>query len=45
MSETLHDSTKSTHCRDVGALSLEQPRRQGMQRNYEMYSNRTWPFC
>ena len=33
MSETLHDSTKSTHCCDVGALSLEPPRRQGMQRH------------
>ena len=44
MSETRHDNTKSTHCRDVGALSLEPSYRQGMQRNYEMYSNRTWPF-
>ena len=34
MFETRHDSTKSTHCRDVGALSLEPPRRQGMQRNF-----------
>ena len=23
MAETRHDNTKSTHCRDVGALSLE----------------------
>ena len=38
MPETRHDSTKSTHCRDVGALSLEPPRRQGMQRNYETYN-------
>ena len=45
MSETRHDNTKSTHCRDVGALSLEPPHRQGMQRSYETYSNRTWPFC
>ena len=37
--------TKSTHCRDVGALSLEPTHRQGMQRNYETYSSRTWPFC
>ena len=44
MSETRHDSMKSTHCRDVGALSLEPSYRQGMQRNYETYSNRTWPF-
>ena len=41
MSETPHDNTKSTHCRDVSALS----HRQGMQRSYETYSNRTWPFC
>ena len=44
MSETRHDYTKSTHCCDVGALSLEPSYRQGMQRNYETYSNRTWPF-
>ena len=43
MSETPHDNMKSTHCRDVGALS----HRQGMQllyQWYETYSNRTWPF-
>ena len=45
MSQTHHDNTKSTHYRDVGALSLEPSYRQGMQRNYETYSNRTWPFC
>ena len=45
MSETRHDNTKSTHCRDVGALFLGPPHRQGMQRSYETYSNRTWPFC
>ena len=45
MSETHHDNTKSTHCRDVGALFLGPPHRQGMQRSYETYSNRTWPFC
>ena len=45
MSETRHDSTKSTQCRDVGALYLEPSYRQGMQRNYETYCNRTWPFC
>ena len=44
MSETRHDNTKSTHCHDVGALSLEPSYRQGMQRNYETYCNRTWPF-
>ena len=49
MAETRHDNTKSTHCRDVGALSLEpglEPtHRQGMQRSYDTYSSRTWPFC
>ena len=45
MSEMRHDNTKSTHCRDVGALFLGPPHRQGMQRSYETYSNRTWPFC
>ena len=45
MSETRHDNTKSTHCCDVGALSLKPSYRQGMQSNYETYSNRTWPFC
>ena len=45
MSETRYDDTKSTHCRDVGALSLEPSYRQGMQRNYKTYSNRTWSFC
>ena len=40
-----HDNTNSTHCRDVGALSLEPTHRQGMQRSYETYSSRTWPFC
>ena len=45
MSETHHDNKKSTHCRYVGALSLEPSYRQGMQRNYETYSNRTRPFC
>ena len=45
MSETHYDNTKSTHGRDVGALCLEPSYRQGMQRNYETYSNRTWPFC
>ena len=44
MSETRHDNTKSTHCHDVGALSLEPSYRQGMQRNYETYCNRTRPF-
>ena len=44
MAETHHDNTKSTHCRDVGALSPEPTHRQGMQRSYETYSNRTWPF-
>ena len=34
-----------THCRDVGALSLEPTHQQGMQRSYETYSSRTWPFC
>ena len=45
MEETRHDTTKSTHCRDVGALFLKPSHRQGMQRSYETYSNRTWPFC
>ena len=36
---------KSTHCRDVGTLSLEPTHRQGIQCGYEAYSNRTWPFC
>ena len=45
MAETHHDTTKSTHCRHVGALFLEPSYRQGMQRSYETYSNRTWPFC
>ena len=45
MAETHHDNTKSTHCRDVGALSLEPIHRQGMQRSYETYSSPTWPFC
>ena len=45
MAETRHDTTKSTHCRDVDALSLEPTHRQGMQRSYESYSSRTWPFC
>ena len=47
MAETRHsyDTTKSTHCRDVGALFLETSHRQGMQPSYEMYSNRIWPFC
>ena len=45
MSENRHDNTKSTHCHDVGVLSLEPSYRQGMQRNYETYCNRTWPFC
>ena len=40
-----HDNTMSTHCCDVGALSLEPSYRQGMQHNYKTYSNRTWPFC
>ena len=26
-------------------VSLEPTHRQGMQRSYETYSNRTWPFC
>ena len=43
--QTLHDNTKSTHCRNVGALSLEPTHGQGMQRGYETYSRRTWPFC
>ena len=38
-------NTKSTPCCDVGALFLEPTYWQGMQRSYEMYSNRTWPFC
>ena len=37
--------TRSQLTRDVGALSLESSYRQGMQRNYETYSNRIWPFC
>ena len=45
MAETRHDNTKSTHCRDVGPLSLKPTHRQGMQRSYETYSSRTWPFC
>ena len=45
MAETHHDNTKSTHCRDAGALSLEPTHQQGMQRSYETYSSRTWPFC
>ena len=45
MAEMRHDNTNSTHCRGVGALSLEPTHRQGMQRSYETYSNRTWPFC
>ena len=45
MAETRHDNTKSTHCHDVGALSLEPTHRQEMQRSYETYSSRTWPFC
>ena len=35
MAGTRHDNTNSTHCRDVGALSLEPTHRQGMQRSYE----------
>ena len=45
MVETRHDTTKSIHCCDVGALFLKPSHRQGMQRSYETYSNRTWPFC
>ena len=46
MAETRHDNMKSTtHCRNVGALSLEPTHRQGMKRSYETYSSRTWPFC
>ena len=45
MAETRHDTTKSTHCHDVSALFLKPSHRQGMQRSYETYSNRTWPFC
>ena len=45
MAETRHDTTKSTHCCDVGTLFLEPIHRQGLQCSYEMYSNRTWPFC
>ena len=45
MAETCHDTTKSTQCPDVGALFLEPSHRQGMQRSYKTYSNRTWPFC
>ena len=45
MAETHHDNTKSTHCRDAGALSLELSHRQGMQCNYEKFSIRTWPCC
>ena len=45
MSETHHDNTKSTHCHDVGALSLEPSYCERMQRNYETYCNLTWPFC
>ena len=45
MAETHHDNTKSTHCRDMGTLSLEPTHRQGMQRSYETYSSRTWSFC
>ena len=45
MAEMRHDNTMSTHCRDVGALSLEPSHRQWMQRSYETYSNRAWPFC
>ena len=41
MAETLHDNTKSTHCRDVGALSMEPSHRQGMHRSYETYSSHT----
>ena len=37
--------TRSTHCREVGALSLEPYHRQGMQRSCKPYSNHTWPFC
>ena len=45
MAETRRDNTKSTHYRDVGALSLEPTHRQGLQRSYERYSSPTWPFC
>ena len=45
MVEMRSDTTKSTHCRDVGALLLKPSHRQGMRRSYEAYSNRTWPFC
>ena len=39
MAGTRHDNMNSTHCRDVGALSLEPTHRQGMQRSYETYSD------
>ena len=45
MAGTRHDNANSTHCRNVGALSLEPTHQQGMQRSYETYSSRTWPFC
>ena len=45
MAETCHDNVKSTHCCDVGALSLDSSQRQGMQRSYKTHSNLTWPFC
>ena len=45
MAGTRHDNTNSTHCRDLGALSLKPTHRQGMQRSYETYSSRTWPLC
>ena len=35
MVETRHDTTKSTHCRDVGALLLKPSHRQG--RNDKSY--------
>ena len=41
MAEMRHDNKKSTHCRDVGALSLEPCHQQGMQRSYETYSSHT----
>ena len=45
MAQLHHDNTKSAHCRDVGALSLEPCHYQGMQHSYEMYTNPTWLFC
>ena len=39
MAEMRHDNTNSTHCRDVGTLSLEPSYQQGMQRCYETYCN------